>query len=247
MTLLTDGPVTVTDLVSAVRHQQRPTPATTVDAPGAAAGVPDVGVVAAHPGAGASSVAVALMDALMARGEAEVTLIDAAPAAVSGLLSAFECDIDAGDSAWRAGRRGSGRILRSSTYDGPAKEAARALAPNGLVVVDGARLQLPCAARVVVCRPTVPGIGRVEDALTRCEAAAVAVVGARKWPREVAAAIGPVLAKLDREGSVVFIPAHADLAIRGVTTDPTPAPVLRAAAPLAELILRRPRTKGLRR
>jgi hypothetical protein len=257
MTTIAERTVTVADLVAAARRQQRSTPALDgVGGPRQLAARVDVRVVAAHAGAGASVVAVAMADALAARGEVGVTLLDLAPAQTSGLVAAAECEIESGYRGWRGGRRGASRILRPSSSVDPA-DLTLPLGIRGKTIADGDWSCVGSSAErvVMVCRGTVPGVRRAEAALGGCGAeVVVAVVGARRWPKVVAASLGPRLSAVATDGRVVLIPANDQVEIYGVDVGATPLPVLNAAARLVELIwpdLARPTTphrmKGQRR
>jgi len=222
MTAVVGEAVTVADLVTAVRRRQL-TPLTPPAEPGPPWSADSAGVLGAHPGAGATAVAVALVDALGARGH-HPTLVDLAPA--PDAFGAAECEVDSGRPGWRAGRRGDARVLRRSD------PAAALFAVPGPTVVDGARLEPE--RQILVCRPALPSIRRAESACR--EVAAVAVVGARRWPKPVAASLGPALTAAADAGRVVFVPHHRDLELNGVDAEPTPARVLAAGMRLAELI-----------
>jgi hypothetical protein len=221
MTAVVGEAVTVADLVAAVRRRQ---PSLTPRAePGPGWSADCIGVLGAHPGAGATAVAVALVDALGTLGH-RPTLVDLAPA--PDAFGAAECEVDSGRPGWRAGRRGTARVLRRSD------PAAAVIAMPGPTVVDGAR---PGPERqILVCRTALPSIRRAESACR--EAAAIAVVGARRWPKPLAASLGPALAAAADAGRVVFVPHSRELQLNGVDAEPTPARVLAGGIRLAELI-----------
>jgi hypothetical protein len=240
MTTLAREEVSVVDLVAAIRRQA-PSQVQPGTEPDPTWGPDSVGVVGAHPGAGATAVAVALVDVL-ARCGRPATLVDLAPA--PDAFTAAECEVDSGCAAWRAGRRGEVQLLRRR---GPALGALPAIGPT---VVDGA--QRPLDREVLVCRPTLPSVRRAEAVSGR--AAAVAVVGASRWPKPVAASLGPSLAAASRSGRVVFVPHSRHLEVNGVDAEPTPSHVVAAVGRLAELLWGDlgeappgPRWRGLRR
>jgi hypothetical protein len=240
MTALAREEVSVVELVAAIRRQA-PSQVQLGTDPGPTWGPDTVGVVGVHPGAGATAVAVALVDVL-ARCGRPATLVDLAPA--PDAFTAAECEVDSGNAAWRAGRRGEAQLLRRR---GP---AAGALPATGPTVVDGA--QGPLDREVLVCRPTLPSVRRAEQVSGR--ATLVAVVGASRWPKPVAASLGPSLAAASRSGRVVFVPHSRHLEVNGVDAEPTPSHVVAAVGRLAELLWGDlggeppgPRWRGLRR
>ncbi|MEO5665337.1 MAG: hypothetical protein ABIR39_18885 [Nocardioides sp.] len=238
MTRAVDEVVSVSDLLLAVRRQQAKHRPAEVQA------VPDVttevvSVSGAHPGVGATTVALALAEAI-SDGEREVTLVDEALNADA--FAAAECEVDSGDSDWKAGRRGSVRILRGSSSSEP---------PGGdRVIVDGSRPDE--THHVLVCRATLPSLRRAEPSMT--SGTAVAVVAAARWPRRLRASLGPAMSEAISDGRVVFFPYSRDLDQYGVDADPLPAPTLAVARRLAELLMpgyvgttSPNRRKGLRR
>jgi hypothetical protein len=243
VTTLAREEVNVVDLVAAIRRQS-PSQVQPDTDPGPTWGPDTVGVVGAHPGAGATAVAVALVDVL-ARCGRPATLVDLAPA--PDAFTAAECEVDSGNAAWRAGRRGEAQLLRRR---GPAADAVPATGPTCPTVVDGA--QGPLGREVLVCRPTLPSVRRAEPVSGR--ATLVAVVGAARWPKPVAASLGPSLAAASRSGRMVFVPHSRHLEVNGVDAEPTPPHVVAAVGRLAELLWgdldgapSRPRWRGLRR
>src|SRR3954452_12846167 len=107
--------VSVSDLVAAVRRQQAPRPAS----PPRVGAYPIRGasVVSAHPGAGATTVAVALADALDAIGRPG-TLLDLAPS--PDAFAGAECEVDSRVLDCRAGRRGQTQVRRRRTHEAEA-------------------------------------------------------------------------------------------------------------------------------
>ncbi|MCA0253368.1 MAG: hypothetical protein LCH76_13995 [Actinobacteria bacterium] len=89
---------------------------------------------------------------------------------------------------------------------------------------------------VLVARPTLPGLRRAEItlALVGAERAHLVLVGMhpRRWPRTVDRAAGPLTRRLRAAGRITCLPFHAGLAVTGVTSEPLPVGVLRAARSL---------------
>jgi hypothetical protein len=213
-------------------------------------------VVAAHAGAGASIVAVALADALAAAGE-RVTLVEAADPRRSGLVEAS--GVELGEVAgWRRGERvaGAGRVQVERLAE-PVSTVGAVLTPRSadgsLLVVDAGwpawdvldapgwiAAALASVLPVVVCRPTVPGLRQAERLLAELPAAdraVVACVGSARWSRLASAECGPRLAAARGAGRLVAVPMHPALAVSGVTCDPLPRPVAVAGRVLAGLVV----------
>jgi hypothetical protein len=243
-------PVDVAALVAAARRRR-------IDAAHRDRTLPEPGgrevlVVAAHSGAGASTVAVAVADAAADLGVTGVRLVDLAPADRSGLLAVSDREVDAPLPGWRAGRRGPIEILRTvrsevRLYDLPPQRGGPDRPRHGLTVIDaGFSPAEVCRdgggerALVVVCRPTIPGAGQAELLLAEHPAALVVVVGARRWPRAVSAALGPHVSRADDAGRLVFIPRSADLEMHGVAAEALPRGLVAAAARLVERIWAEP-------
>lgn len=89
---------------------------------------------------------------------------------------------------------------------------------------------------VLVTRATVPGMRRLDIALTAlgAERALVAAVGAdrRRWPKPVEAAMSPVTRQLQAEDRLFSIPSVPTLSVAGLTPDPLPRAVMAAVADL---------------
>ena len=85
------------------------------------------------------------------------------------------------------------------------------------------------SAAVVVTRPTVPGMRRLEAAigLLGPERVHAVVVGAEKrWPRPLEQALGTSGRALRAEGRLIGLPHDPILAMEGLTPEPLPAPIL---------------------
>jgi len=84
-------------------------------------------------------------------------------------------------------------------------------------------------AVVVVTRPTMPGLRRLEAAVGLLGAGRVCgvVVGVdKRWPRPVEQALGPSGRALRAEGRLIGLPHDPTLAMEGLTPQPLPAPIL---------------------
>jgi hypothetical protein len=214
-------------------------------------------VLAAHSGAGASTVAVAIADALASAGE-RVRLVDAADPRRSGLVSAS--GIELGETGeWRRGRRTAGggqiqveRLAGCAAELGSVPPPRQRAMDGGWLVLDvgwpawdivgvaGWVAEVLAAARpVLVCRPTVPGLRQTEQILGELPGAAnaiVACVGSTRWPRQVGAGCGPRLAEIRAAGRLLSVPVRPALAANGVTADPLPKAAAVAGHVLAALL-----------
>ena len=204
-------------------------------------------VLAAHSGAGASTVALAISDAA-ADDDRPVHLIDAAHPARSGLVAAAAEELGTDVAgAWRHGRRSVVTIDRPALDDVPARWPdlpvgdSRVLAIVDLGLASPEDLALPAVDRVrsvVVCRPTVPGVRLTELLLGQlaCQPVAVAAVGPDRWPGEVTASLGPRLRALRAAGRVVPVPLDRRLQVTGLTSSPLPKSVRSAGRLVLELL-----------
>ena len=189
-------------------------------------------VLGAHPGAGASTVALALSEAVAATGR-RAHLVELAPPARSGLVAAATAELGEDNSGrWRRGTRGE--VLIDRLLEDPAGDEVRwpevpasdreTVSVVDLGSCDATLLDGPAwvdAELVVVCRATVPGVRRAEQALSRLRRPApVAVVGPARWPGAVRASAGARLAERRRGGLVVPVPLDRGLELTGVCGEP---------------------------
>ena len=256
-------PVTIAELVEALRVQQgraEDTLAAKVEDLTRSASTADASntvlVLGAHPGAGASVVALALADALASAhqltGASGVRLVDTAAQDESGLAGAIQREIAGRDEHWRLGCRGPVIVLRPVVSVTSALDLPQfPLAWTGLTVVDaGWSLgQISAGANpltvlieeeravVVVGRASVPGVRRMELVLATLPARPiVAAVGSRRWARTVVASWGPRLAQAVREDRVVLVPSVRRVEVNGVDAEPLPRPLTEAGARLITLL-----------
>lgn len=222
-------PVTVEDLVVAVRRQQSGWSPLAWLSPQSPSDSLNLTVDGAHPGAGASTVTVALADVLGSR--EEVTLIDLAIEGEIGAASeAIEVRADLGMRGYVGGRRGTARIVQPVESDTGSPEH------EGAVIVDAAGGGLGLDIDVLVCRATVPSVRKAESALERANALVVAVVGASKWPSPVRNSLGPAMRAAWAVGGVVFFPHESTLEVNGLTAERLPGTTLRAASRLLDFV-----------
>ena len=199
-----------------------------------------IAVAAAHSGAGASTVALAVVDALSGSGQ-PARLIETAPPSRSGLVAAASVELGLDPTgAWRRGSRQQATVLRRASNENPGGWPESLPADRGATTVidlgspaiaNVARLAADRPAVIVVCRVTVPAVRMAERLLAEIAGApvVVAAIGPRRWPGEVAASAGPYLSSLRDTRRVAAVPEDARLKTTGPTSSPLPKPVIAAA------------------
>lgn len=211
-----------------------------------AAGGRTVLVAPCAPGAGTSTVALAIATVA---GVARV--VECCTGSASGLAAATDAELGRTTHGWIEGTRAEVLLQRrDDRVTGPAELATPPTASAPVTVLDSswpAEDLLECRgwlgdlARtlhtvVLVARPTVPGLRRAEStlALVGAERAHLVLVGMhpRRWPRAVEHATGPLTRRLRAEGRITCFPFHAGLAVTGLTPEPLPAGIVRAARSL---------------
>lgn len=219
--------VAVVDLVALIRRRRVGTSAVKLSGQ---AGGSTLNVHSSYPGAGASTVSIALADVMAAREADGATVVDLSDEDVFGVAAAMEARADLGLHGWTGGRRGGVRIVRL----GESPETADRIKGRG--IVDAGFGDWVLGVDVLVVRATVPGIMRAESALACRPARAVAAVAAAKWPSAVRACLGPRLNAMDAEGRIFFFPAESELAINGLSAEPLPTSTIRASQRLLDLL-----------
>lgn len=244
------GPAAVADDIDTARGADIPRPDTSLALAGplAEVGVERdwIAVVAAHSGAGASTVALAITDAISAAGR-PVNLVESAHPCRSGLIAAASAELGTDPTgAWRRGSRQLATVFRR-VGDVTPQGWPESGADEGLVTVldlglpapqNISRLAVDQPTFVVVCRPTIPGVRLAEHLLAQLGAArvVVAAVGHRRWPGEVLASLGPRLRALREQGRVVAVPEDGRLQVTGPTHCALPKPVVTAGRAVLALI-----------
>jgi hypothetical protein len=205
-------------------------------------------VVAAHAGAGASTVALAISDAA-ADTDRRVHLVETAHPRRSGLIAAASAELGTDAAgAWRRGSRDRVTIDRRVVDVEPDgwpvlpinEEPAITVLDLGLPAPeDVARLAADRTRTVVVCRPTVPGARLTEHVLSQLaeQPVVVAVVGPARGPQAMSANCGPRLRELRSQGRVVRVPIDRRLQTAGLTGDRLPRGVEAAGRLLAALLI----------
>jgi hypothetical protein len=202
-------------------------------------------VVGCLPQAGATSLALAI-----ATHGSPARVIECSSPSASGLVGAATAELGTSSSGWIVGRRDQVHLARLSFLHLSAGELPLpddAAVGTVLSVLDvGWRLGQLRASHgwlratvdaapqlVLVSTATVPGLRRLEIALTLLDPArpVVAVRGPdpRRWPRELTAAMGPATRDQHRTGRWVAIPHDKRLALRGIDSTPLPPALVTAA------------------
>lgn len=204
-----------------------------------------VAILAGHAGAGASSIALALLDALASAGR-PARLIETAPAERSSLVAAAAAELGADPSGcWLRGLRGQALVLRRAagicpqtwpTDRGPTTTVVDLGTPAAENI---ARLRAAGPRMVLVCRVTVPGLRLTEQILTQFSSDArvfVVAVGKSRWPGSVTSSLGPRLRELRESGHIVTVPVDRRLEVAGLTSAQLPTSVGKAATSLLALL-----------
>lgn len=207
-------------------------------------------VLGCHPQAGASTLAVAIATAA-----APARVLECASASATGLAMAATAELGSSPGGWRLGRRGHVGLARAGEIlDAPTKVPLPELPVDriGLSVLDvgwelGQVMATPTWVRatvteashvIVATTATAPGLRRLEIALDILAPAdpVVAVLGAplRRWPRPLQRSLGPKATQARDAGRLHAIPHDRSLAERGLTGEPIPTAVFRAAEALLE-------------
>lgn len=219
-----------------------PTARTTHASSGWAAGGPLVAVAAGHSGAGASTVAVTLAEALHDSGR-PVRIVEVADASRSGLAAATTDELGEHGTGWRRGRRGDvviDRLAVRALAIGQVPAPARAPHADEVLVLDigwpardalaggGWLAAAMCTASLlIVCRPTVPGIRQTEYLLadlaeTSIGPVSLAAVGPARWPGAATASAGPRIRATRESGRVVTVPIDRRVETDGVSAEALP-------------------------
>lgn len=202
-------------------------------------------VLSAHGGAGGSTVALALATVA---GDARV--VECCTASASGLAAATTAELGEVGNGWRRGSRGPVLIDRLAGRVGSLVEIPTpAECDRELTVVDCAgdpdavahsggwlaRQVRSIDQVIVVARPTVPGLRRLEIAglvLGGDRVQAVLMGCTRRDLRAAEQAAGPWTRSLLAAGAVALIPHDTRLAMAGLSPDDLQASVLDACSNL---------------
>lgn len=205
-------------------------------------------VLGATGSAGASTVAIALAHA----SAAEARVVECCPPHLSGLAAAADAELGDVGGGWSRGRRGSVVIDRwmgdAGAVPAPASveftvvdaDASSVLGPGAA----GWLRQLATTVRppvVLVTRPTVPALRRVESFLAwlpESQRPVVVAVGpaVKRWPTVVRHSIGALCADVAKAGRLVAFPEDRAIAMLGITPDSLPVPLLQAGEEILTLL-----------
>jgi hypothetical protein len=201
-------------------------------------------VLGAHAGAGASTVALAMASAA---GQARV--VECCTVAASGFAGAADAELGVTPAGWAQGSRGPVLIERHAGHlASPEVLPVPEPTDKPLTVVDASFDAAMLAdslgwlsdlvrsqPAVVVARPTVPGLRRLEcvlDVLGQQRCTPVLVGVAKRWPRWLEQSAGPRVRDLHTANRIVTVPFDASLAQMGLTPDALPAPIVAAGREL---------------
>lgn len=261
---VTTMPVTVAELQAALRAvwagefrtQGRVTART--GTPGREAGRTLSGrvvmVVGCHGGAGASTLALAVAEAVCESGRS-ARLLDCASPERSGLTTAVDAELGFDGSGWRQGRRAGLPIDRvcdglASAADVPAP-SDQWLGKGEVTVVDTAwgvsdilagdcwLAQATSSAFVLlVARATIPALRQLEQALGTCPGdPVVALFGPNRRDRSVHATAGRLLKAAESAGRVVRVPSDRHLLATGISPAPLPKAVAEGGRQIVARVL----------
>lgn len=206
-------------------------------------------VVGCLGGAGASTVALGIASAAE-----DARVVECGTVAASGLAAASSAELGTTADGWVQGSRGPVLLeRRGERVAGPAHCPIPSRTIRPLTVLDcswdpdllvaevgwlGVAVRAAPAV-VVVTRPTLPGLRRLEAAIGLLGLGRVhaVVVGAEKrWRRPLDQALGSSGRALRNEGRLIGLPHDPGLALEGLTPEPLPAPFLAGCSALLSLL-----------
>ena len=206
----------------------------------------DLLVLAAHSAAGASTVALAL--ATLAGSS---RIVECCTVGASGLAGAADAELGTTRSGWVQGSRGQVLIERRGDHiaspsqiphpDSSDKTTTILDVPGDVAMLDSCGGWVADLVRsqpkiVVVARPTVPGLHRLEaaiDVLGVDRVQPVLVGATRRWPKALEQASGPRVRELHAASRILHVPFDPNLARNGLTTEPLSAALLAACSSLS--------------
>ncbi|WP_300079633.1 hypothetical protein [Propioniciclava sp.] len=204
-----------------------------------------VAVVGCAGGVGASTVALALATAT----EASARVVECCSPLASGFSAAANAELGT-EGPWRRGNRGDVMLERPITDDAtvpvPTESAVEwTFVDTSWTTLSGAGAGwLGSVLRtlddvVLVTNATVPGVRRLESCAELLGRDALGVVvgpTAKRWPRPVKVAAAGIPARV----RLADFPLDSRLQVTGLTPDPLPAPLLKAAQNVLALLRKEP-------
>lgn len=204
-----------------------------------------VAVVGCAGGVGASTFALALATAT----GASARVVECCPPLASGFSAAANAELGT-EGPWRRGSRGDVLLERPITGDAmvpvPTESAVEwTFVDTNWTTVSGSRTGWPESLVrtlddvVLVSNATVPGVRRLESCAELLGRDALGVVvgpTAKRWPRPVKVAAAGIPARVH----LTDFPLDPRLQVTGLTPDPLPAPLLKAAQNVLALLRKEP-------
>ncbi len=204
-----------------------------------------VAVVGCAGGVGASTVALALATAT----GASARVVECCPPLASGFSAAANAELGT-EGPWRRGSRGDVLLERPITGDATVPVPTESSVEWTLVDTNWTTVSGPGAGwlgsllraldnLVLVTNATVPGIRRLEscaELLGRDVLGVVVGPAAKRWPRPVKVAAAGIPARVN----ITDFPLDSRLQVTGLTPDPLPAPLLKAAQNVFALLRKEP-------
>ena len=204
-----------------------------------------VAVVGCAGGVGASTVALALATAT----GASARVVECGPPLASGFSAAANAELGT-EGPWRRGSRGDVLLERlitgAATAPVPTNSAVEwtFVDTNWTTVSRTGAGWLGSVLRtlddvVLVSNATVPGVRRLESCAELLGRHALGVVvgrTAKRWPRPVKVAAAGIPARVH----LTDFPLDSRLQVTGLTPDPLPAPLLKAAENVLALLRKEP-------
>lgn len=205
-----------------------------------------VAVVGCAGGVGASTVALALATAA----GAPARVVECCPPLASGFSAAANAELGT-EGPWRRGSRGDVLLERpiitgDATVPVPTESSVEwtVVDTNWTTVSGTGAGWLGSVLRtlddvVLVTNATVPGIRRLESCAELLGRDAIGVVvgpTAKRWPRPAKVAAAGIPARVH----IADFPLDSRLQVTGLTPDPLPAPLLKAAQNVLALLRKEP-------
>ncbi len=204
-----------------------------------------VAILGCAGGVGASTFALALATAT----GVPARVVECCPPLASGFSAAANAELGT-DGPWRRGSRGHVFLERPTTADASVPVPAASVIEwtfmdaAWTILSDPGTGWLGSLVRtldevVMITNATVPGLRRLESCAELLGRATLGVVvgpTAKRWPRPVKVAAAGMPARVD----LTDFPLDSRLQVTGLTPDPLPAPLLKAAQNVLALLRKEP-------